>query len=146
MCIWKNLHVHDTGHTLDSLGEIKCISCIVDSPQLYNKDDDPLIFYSDLDQSVTLEVTVRAFPDFTDIDSAFDWKRVDGKALSNISETESVKVDAEVFLTKVTIGNVTEQDLGEYVVTADNGIRGPVDFLVVLYLTGKTGHMKLVQY
>ena len=88
------------------------------------------MFYSGLGLQASLVITVRAFPEFSDVDSAFTWTLTNGSEI--VDGVVSRKVDDEVFHSKMLISPVTVKDFTEYKVFVDNGIREPVIFTLEL--------------
>ena len=113
------------------------LSCTFsDSPKLLITSDS-LIFFSGLYQNVTLQLTVRAFPEFIDVQSAFKWYFVNNSISISSAEINSTKLGPEVFQSLL-IRNVGEQDYGVYIVTVNNNIGIPVNFSVILNEKGMT--------
>ena len=91
-------------------------------------------FYAAFGQDVTLNITVRAFPDITDLSSAFSWRR-DGVAL-DAADVMSSKLSPEMFLSQLMINSVTNTDYKNYTVTVGNGIKEAVTFTLALLERG----------
>ena len=106
--------------------------CITDPPQLIR--NDLLIFYSGLDQQISLNITVRAFPEFSDPDSAFTWTTSSGSQITD--GVTSTKQSNEIFYSELLISSVKGEDYTSYIVTADNGVKEPVIFTVDLLQRG----------
>ena len=108
-------------------------SCILlsDTPQLLETSES-LIFFSELFQEVTLNLIVRAFPEFTDVQSAFMWYFVNKSVSFSSAEIQSTKLGSEVFQSLLHINNVGAKDYGVYIVTVNNGIGTPISFNIIL--------------
>ena len=106
--------------------------CITDPPQLVG--NDPLIFYSGLGQAISLNITVRAFPEFSDPDSAFTWTMHSGLQITD--GVTSTKQSDEIFYSVLLISSVKGEDYTSYTVTADNGVKQPVKFTLQLIERG----------
>ena len=94
------------------------------------------MFFSGLDQNVTLQLTVRALTEFTDVQSAFVWYFINSSITFNSKEIKSTKLGPEVFQSVLSISNVGEKDYGVYIVTASNGIGTSVNFSIILKENG----------
>ena len=105
---------------------------MTDPPQLVS--NDPLTFYSGLGQQISLNITVRAFPEFSDPDSAFTWTTSGGSLITN--GVTSAKLSDEIFHSELLIGSVTREDYTSYTVAVDNGIKEPVSFTLKLIERG----------
>ena len=105
---------------------------MTDPPQLVSSD--PLIFYSGLGQQISLNITVRAFPEFIDPDSAFTWTRSSGSQITD--DVTSTKRSDEIFYSELLISSVKGVDYTSYTVTAGNGVKEPVIFTVDLLQRG----------
>ena len=106
--------------------------CTTDPPQLVN--NDPLIFYSGLGQQISLNITVRAFPEFIDPDSAFTWTTSSGSQINDV--VTSAKQSDEIFFSELLINSVKGDDYTSYIVRADNGVNEPEIFTVDLLQRG----------
>ena len=102
-----------------------------DSPKLL-KTSGSLKFFSGLYQNVTLHLTVRAFPEFTDVQSAFMWYFVNNSIRLSSAEIKSTKLGPEVFQSVLNINYVGVKDYGVFIVTTNNGIGAPVKFSIIL--------------
>ena len=112
-------------------------SCILllDTPKLLETSES-LIFFSGLFQKVTLTLTVRALPEFTDVQSAFMWYFVNNSASFSSAEIQSTKLRPEVFQSLLHINTLGAKDYGVYIVTANNGIGAPISFRIILNENG----------
>ena len=93
-----------------------------------------MTFYAALGQDVTLNITVRAFPDINDLSTAFSWRR-DGADLDAAAVTSN-KVDPEMFVSELIISSVTGTDYSDYRVTVSNGVKEAVTFTITLLERG----------
>ena len=93
-----------------------------------------MAFYAALGQDVTLNITVKAFPDFTDLSSAFTWRR-DGVDL-DAGDVTSTNPSPEVFVSELMISSVTARDYSNYTVTVSNDVKYDVTFLLTLLERG----------
>ena len=105
---------------------------MTDEPQLLS--NDPLIFYSGLGQVISLNITVRAFPEFSDPDSAFTWTTSSGSQVTD--GVTSAKQSNELFYSELWITSVKGEDYTSYTVTAENGVKQPVKFTLQLIERG----------
>ena len=105
---------------------------MTDPPQLVS--NDPLTFYSGLGQQISLNITVRAFPEFSDPDTPFTWTTSSGSLITN--GVTSTKLSHEIFHSELLIGSVTREDYTSYTVAVDNGVKGPVSFTLKLIERG----------
>ena len=105
---------------------------MTDPPQLVSSDS--LIFYSGLGQQISLNITVRAFPEFSDPESAFTWTTNSGSQITDV--VTSRKQSDEIFYSELLISSVKGVDYTSYTVTTDNGVQEPVIFTVDLRQRG----------
>ena len=105
---------------------------MTDPPQLVS--NDPLTFYSGLGQQISLNITVRAFPEFSDSDSAFTWTSSSGSLITD--GVTSTKLSDEMFYSELLINSVKKEDYTSYTVAVDNGVKEPVSFTLDLIERG----------
>ena len=94
-----------------------------------------MTFYCGLGQEIILNITVRAFPELYDINSAFTWTNIAGGQIT--AGIMSNRQGPEVFYSELKITETSRNDYGKYTVTVDNGVKSPVSFLLDLQERGK---------
>ena len=119
-----------SGQTFSDSLKLPCIF-FSDAPKLL-KTNDSLIFFSELDQNVTLILTVRALPGLMNVSSAFTWYFVNRSTSFSPKEVNSTQLGLELFQSVLDNTNVDEKDYGVYIATVGNGIGSPVNFSVIL--------------
>ena len=99
---------------------------------------DSLVFYSGLNDTVTMSLKIRAFPEL-EID--FLWTKVNetGALLNNTVVPD--QEEPEVYISELTIDAVTRGDYGSYNVNVSNGVNGPRNFTLELLQRGKSHNL-----
>ena len=77
---------------------------------------------------------MRAFPEFSDPDSAFTWTSRSGSQITD--GVTSTKLSDEIFYSELLISSVKGGDYTSYTVTAGNGVKESVIFTVDLLQRG----------
>ena len=84
---------------------------------------------------------MRAFPEFSDPVSAFTWTTSSGSQITD--GVTSTKLSDEIFYSEQLISSVKQEDYTSYIVTADNGVKEPVTFILDLIERGIRLHYVL---
>ena len=94
------------------------------------------VIYSDLYQRAVLTVSVRAFPGFEDVQSAFVWTRSMGRELNNGLVTTTAQ-NHDIYSSKMVIDPVSAEHYGEYEIAVNNNVKSPLIINLELRPKGK---------